>query len=128
MKSMQDKILDVIDAATPANLELVVQHDYSNTGYIYVQRGFDTILRLQYSFQTGYCTLHVKGEAVQASMSIIEELCGDRGTKHGSPHAVYDKECLSWHALDYDDGDRIRRMIQTWRQLCVWAEMKENAS
>lgn len=58
MPTMQEKVLDAIrKRAEKAGLDFVQQASYSNTGLVFLQVGFDTVLSFAYDFQTATMSL-----------------------------------------------------------------------
>lgn len=65
MQTMQSKIIDAIAAAvTASGLEPVRMATYSNVGAIHAQSGHITPVRIDYDFQSNYCTIKVIGSAI----------------------------------------------------------------
>lgn len=97
MQSFQDKVLaqlERIARAVADDLDVVQEAQYANTGTIYVQRGFDTIVRLTYNFQSGgNHTLLING------------------AQHGPPGPDN-----YWFAAT--DATRIKQLFDRWAYLC----------
>lgn len=67
MTTMQDRITAELQHITEAaGLKFVNNGDWANTGHIYVQQGWETLLDARYDFQTDHCTLHCTGPAMEA--------------------------------------------------------------
>jgi hypothetical protein len=102
MKNMQTKILEAFERiAANAGLEAVQKGDSANTGHVYIQDGFDTLLDIRYSFQSGYCTLALRGPAVTAL-----------GLADSPPaYRVGPAGTVTYHALKYADSERVKAML-----------------
>jgi hypothetical protein len=107
MGQMQDKIMTALRGlAEAAGLDFEDQPDVSNTGTVYVQRGFDTLAVLRYSFQQDYCTLQLSGRAVDAA-----------GLADNPPAWRLEDKTLAWHHLGYDAGTRLQEMLDLVRKV-----------
>lgn len=104
MRKMQEKMLAAFeDAAVRAELEAVVQYDWGNTGHVYFQRGFDTLLDLQFAFNQETCSLSLSGLLVERA-----------GLADNPPEwRVHDRtpETVDYHSLKYNDGQRVKAMF-----------------
>lgn len=60
MKQMQDVILEhIASAVTAAGLSPTQRARFSNIGAVYGMKGLDTRVRIDYSFQSDYCTIEI---------------------------------------------------------------------
>lgn len=107
MKTMQAVILaeieKVIDAA---GLSAVEKADYSNTGTVYAMDGLKSRLAVNYSFNSGWCSI-IATPAVPTSMS-------DNPPQY---RVCADGREVAWHHLDYSDGRRLEGFIETMKRL-----------
>jgi hypothetical protein len=71
MGEMQDKVTAAIkDAAKEAGLDCVVNPQYANTGTIFFQRGFETVLSCVYDFQARNASLQFYPPGFEPRMCI----------------------------------------------------------
>jgi hypothetical protein len=111
--TMQNKILDAMTTTiTNRHLEAVQPPVYANTGTLYAQRGFETLLEISYRFNTTYMT-----HTVRVPAAVVEHL------KQRPPGASLDIDLrgarLTWHHLTYTEGDVIAAMLNQLDQLLV---------
>ena len=106
MNDMQQAIMAEIDnMAGPGTGGLKARHvpQYANTGQVYIQRGFTTLVRLGYDFQSNYLRLHV---ADLDPAEIPEDL-------RKGVHPAMGPAGANWQGwmIDYDKGPEIDRML-----------------
>lgn len=95
MTTMQDRITAELQHITEAaGLKFVRNGDWANTGHIYVQQGWETVLDARYDFQTDGCTLYFTGPAMEAWKvtkwrDVPRLIHWDRVLKHMTVHAGY---------------------------------------
>lgn len=103
--TMQNKIIDALRVViTSQHLDVAQQPQYANTGTLYAQRGFQTLLEIRYRFNPDYLTLTVRGPAVIANHLTQQPRAfsldvDQRGMK------------LCWSYLPYDEGNTITDML-----------------
>jgi hypothetical protein len=97
MGAMQKKVMGAIkEAAKEAGLDCVVNPNWANTGTIFFQLGFDTVLSCAYDFQDRYACLQFYPSGVQPVMC-----CG-----------FTHKECVHSAYIKYEDmGKRVAEML-----------------
>jgi hypothetical protein len=99
--SMQKKITDAIaKRLTDADLEVSSSYSYANCGTLYGQIGFDSVVVAAFQFNHGSCSVHINGAHVPAL-----------GLSDNPPLYRYVEDIVSFHALDYTDGERINAML-----------------
>lgn len=61
--NMQKKILDKMEQITQnLALDFVISAEYSNTGIIYIQKGFKTYIAFSYNFQPNHVNFTIENE------------------------------------------------------------------
>lgn len=126
MQTMQSKIIDAIAAAvTASGLEPVAvtaeaRASYSNVGAIHAQRGHITPVRIDYDFQSNYCTIKVIGSAITKMVEL--GLTADNPpqfrlelTRHKDGQYF-----ISWWMLHYGT-ERVQQMLTTLADILNYA-------
>lgn len=73
MRTMQQKILTALDEQAEAhNYDLVQTRNYANTGTLYWQREWETILQVKYDFQNTYFGLKAQVGQLPAGSGYVE--------------------------------------------------------
>lgn len=107
METMQNVILaEVEKVIKAAGLSAVENAEYANTGTVYAMDGLKSRLAVNYSFQSGYCSIIVT-TAVPVTMP-------DNPPQY---RVCAGGREVAWHHLDYIDGRRVEGFIETLKSI-----------
>lgn len=117
---MQDKILAALesvarsvgDQAGEQTYDVANQRSAVNCGTAYVQRGWQTVVKVTYSFHDTDCllTFTARPERVTGAMR-----------REPARFTIREGSEVSFRALAYDDGTRVEEMLALFGRLLTWA-------
>lgn len=118
MQTMQSKIIDAIAAAvTSSGLEPVQMASYTNVGAVHAQRGHITPVRIDYDFQSNYCTIKAIGPALTKMVELGLTADNRPQFRLEQAHGQY---FIAWWMLHYGT-ERVQQMLTTLADILNFA-------
>lgn len=111
MSTMQKAILETLTENLPEGIEARQQPQWANTGRVYFQRGFTTLVELAYDFQDSDGSIRLN-DVDPEQLSVR----GREGYQGGASRPSDGGPWLGWY-FKYRDGERIEAMLAAVRDL-----------
>jgi hypothetical protein len=107
MKTMQELVLEQIAKTIEDHKLTPVQNAvYGNQGSVYAMDGLQSVCKVTYDFQAGYCSM-----SVSPARKVKE-----------CQHYRVEGDRIVWYALKYEDGDRIKTVLHELGHAIVGAK------